>query len=135
MKNIDFTQINDNFSRVKSIESLAFELELLDDKAFADFLQGENFDILAQMPDFTGKLDPNLLNNLQNLALKDKIPFSKKDISDIRILIYSYDLMGRQDNIRIKIDSLDEKDMDFLKQIKGKSKYIIKFGKCSKPKY
>ncbi|EKE03992.1 MAG: hypothetical protein ACD_20C00122G0014 [uncultured bacterium] len=127
-KNQLFTNPEFPISRLSGADSFDFELELPEAASFAQLMEsGEVEDILKmqQIKLPIDEVDSSMLKNLKYLALKDQIPFKLKDIKDIRLMIYAHDLMGNNDKFKINLDSLDNKDINFLRQLMDNPNAII----------
>ena len=103
---------------INAVNSFSFELEL-PDSSFAELLQSEDKSEeeknAANQIDLALNKKNKLVRSLQNLANKDRIPFKLKDIQDIKLLIYSHDMLRHKDKFKIDINSLNDNDINFLK--------------------
>ncbi|MDD3013093.1 MAG: hypothetical protein PHC34_05260 [Candidatus Gastranaerophilales bacterium] len=110
----------------KSAQSLAFKLEMPNNKSFIDFLSLglEDLQDVEQLgnPEQSislgkiNKLNPTLIKNLQAFAMKNNIPLRIKDINDARLLVYSQNLFNNGKEPGIKINDIEKSDIDFLKK-------------------
>jgi len=126
-KEINTNAIILNNSRLNSVDTFSFELELPDFNGILSKMR-ENKDTLKMLDPKESQLvgNPsalvnmaiarmNLLQNLQELAVKDKIPVKLRNIDDIKILINSRELSGINEDYKINLDSLSKDDIEFFK--------------------
>lgn len=130
--NVDLLKENNHsndaiINAVNSIKTFAFELELPEAASFRELLASiDDTTGLSDIPsNNSGKISPDIVKKLKYLAIKDNIPFKMKNIKDIRLLIYAHDMLNNGRIFKIDMDSMNNKDIDFLKQFMDNPNAVI----------
>jgi len=116
-------------------QSLSFKLEMPNNKSFINFLNLGLDDLqnIEQSDDpiqtislgSMEKINPKFIKNLQQFASKNQIPLRIKDINDVRLLVYSQNLFKNEKESSLKINKIEEKDIEFLKKYADNPNIVI----------